>query len=134
MYDEINLVEVWEEYGLSGKGVSIRINDDGVYVNNKEFEGRFQDEENSCGYFMPNSMDQDVDGHGTAVAGIVLGNDNNDLCATGIAHEGELSTRSVLSRCFLLRRTARIAIAKGSMPGSTHRARSDSKGGRLTIE
>lgn len=92
MYDEINLVEVWEEYGLSGKGVSIRINDDGVYVNNKEFEGRFQDEENSCGYFMPNSMDQDVDGHGTAVAGIVLGNDNNDLCATGIAHEATFSS------------------------------------------
>eukprot|EP00537_Pseudo-nitzschia_pungens_P011055 CAMPEP_0172385844 /NCGR_PEP_ID=MMETSP1061-20121228/3454_1 /TAXON_ID=37318 /ORGANISM="Pseudo-nitzschia pungens, Strain cf. pungens" /LENGTH=1877 /DNA_ID=CAMNT_0013115001 /DNA_START=415 /DNA_END=6048 /DNA_ORIENTATION=- len=92
MYDAINVIDVWETYGLTGKGITVRINDDGVYVSNKEFEGRFDDQENSCGQYLPNTMDQEEDGHGTSVAGIILGNANNDLCAVGIAHQAKFSS------------------------------------------
>ena len=92
-FDMINVREVWETYGLTGKGVTIRINDDGVYVDNKEFDGRFDAVENSCSEYLPI---MDVPGenndHGTAVAGIIVGNANNNQCSVGIAHEATFSS------------------------------------------
>ena len=87
MYEMINVVDVWKEYGLTGKGVTIRINDDGVYVDNREFDDRFDDVANSCPDYYPINNDS----HGTSVAGIILGNANNDQCATGIAHEAKFN-------------------------------------------
>jgi len=87
MYEMINVVDVWENYGFTGNGVTIRINDDGVYVDNLEFDNRFDDVDNSC----PNYVPINGDDHGTAVAGIVLGNANNDQCATGIAYEAKFN-------------------------------------------
>ena len=89
MYDAINVVDVWETYGFTGKGIVIRINDDGVDTQNKEFDGRFDGQENSCDQYLPRP--EDLDGHGTAVAGIMIGNANNDHCAVGIAHEAKFS-------------------------------------------
>lgn len=88
MYNMISVVDVWETYGLTGNGVKVRINDDGVYVENLEFLGRFDDRENSCDDYLPIGNED----HGTAVAGILLGNANNDLCATGIAPEATFSS------------------------------------------
>ena len=88
MYDMINVVSVWEDYGYTGEGIKIRINDDGVYVNNLEFSGRFDDVQNSCESYLPVGQDD----HGTAVAGIILGNADNDLCAVGIAHKAKFSS------------------------------------------
>eukprot|EP00536_Pseudo-nitzschia_multiseries_P016213 jgi/Psemu1/220597/e_gw1.1049.6.1 len=97
VYDAINVIDVWQTYGLTGRGIRIRVNDDGVYVDNKEFEGRFDDVENSCGSYLPNTMNQETDGHGTAVTGIVLGNADNDLCAVGIAHQAKFSSCNFFS-------------------------------------
>ena len=88
MYEMINAVDVWEQYGLTGEGVTVRINDDGVYVDNREFEGRFAAVEDSCPDYLP----LDEEGHGTSVAGIILGNRDNDLCAAGIAPNAKFSS------------------------------------------
>jgi hypothetical protein len=39
----------------------------------------------------------DLDGHGTAVAGILLGNANNDLCSVGIAYGAKFSSCNFFS-------------------------------------
>lgn len=71
----------------------IRINDDGVDVeNNIEFDGRF-DKENSCTEYSPDPSD--LDGHGTKVAGIAVGNADNDHCAVGIAPMATFSACNV---------------------------------------
>jgi subtilisin family serine protease len=90
MFEMINIMDVWENYGLTGKGVTIRINDDGVYVDHLEFSDRFDDRENSCVDYLPD--DPSKDSHGTAVTGIILGNANNNLCSVGIAHEATFSS------------------------------------------
>ena len=95
MFDMIEVQEVWETYELTGKGVRVRINDDGVFVENKEFEGRFDDVENSCAEYHSNqsaSLEDAEDGHGTAVAGIIMGNANNNQCSSGIAPEAKFSS------------------------------------------
>jgi subtilisin family serine protease len=83
----INVDKVWKEY--TGKGVRIRINDDGVDINNEDFEGRF-DEASSCDDYLP--VDGEGEGHGTKVAGIIAGNANNGKCAAGIAYESTFSS------------------------------------------
>jgi subtilisin family serine protease len=90
VFEMTNVIDVWETYGLTGKGVTIRINDDGVFVDNLEFADRFDDLENSCNQYLPRTSD--TEGHGTAVAGIILANANNDLCSVGIAHEAKFSS------------------------------------------
>ena len=86
----INVIPVWENLKYTGKGIKIRINDDGVDVDNLEFSGNGKfDEANSCAQWRP--LPTDLDGHGTAVAGIVSGNANNDHCAAGIAYDSSFS-------------------------------------------
>lgn len=92
MFDMIEVQEVWETYELTGKGVRVRINDDGVFIENKEFEGRFDDVENSCAEYHSNQSASLEDGHGTAVAGIIVGNANNNQCSSGIAPEAKFSS------------------------------------------
>ena len=91
MFDMVRVEDVWTKYGLTGKGITVRINDDGVYVDNLEFEGRFDAPENSCSTYLPAKLENEVDGHGTRVAGIILANADNDLCGVGIAHEAMFS-------------------------------------------
>lgn len=80
-YKMINIEAVWEGR-FTGRGVHIRINDDGVDANHTEFAGRF-DIEHSCQDFLP--VDYNVDAHGTACASLVAAAGNNDECAVGIA-------------------------------------------------
>jgi len=92
-YEMIKIQEVWNTYGLTGNGVTIRINDDGVYVDNVEFDGRFDDVSNSCPSYMPQKTNGgDYEVHGTRVAGILLGNANNNACAAGIAYNAKFSS------------------------------------------
>jgi hypothetical protein len=93
VYGMINLEAVWER-GYRGEGVHIRINDDGVDVQNMEFDGRF-DVDNSCTDYLPDPNDSD--GHGTAVAGIAVGNADNDHCAVGIAPMATFSACNVMT-------------------------------------
>jgi len=92
LYEMINVKNVWENLKYTGKGVKIRINDDGVDVDNTDFEGRF-DQANSCPNFRPSGNADDV--HGTKVAGIVAGVANNQHCAAGIAYESTFSSCNV---------------------------------------
>ena len=87
----INVIDVWETYGLRGEGIKIRINDEGVDINNLEFSDRF-DLDNSCESYLPENDSMD---HGTIVAGIVVGNADNDACAAGIAHKATFSSCNI---------------------------------------
>lgn len=92
MFEMINLLPVWETYQLYGEGITVRINDDGVNVENKEFTGRFDDSSNSCPDFLPDFDNPDDNDHGTAVAGIIVANADNDRCSVGIAHKAKFSS------------------------------------------
>eukprot|EP00536_Pseudo-nitzschia_multiseries_P003878 jgi/Psemu1/147262/gw1.62.89.1 len=98
----INVKPVWRSLGFTGRGVRIRINDDGVdAVGHPEFTNRFS-EKDSCPIWAPlppsttngadaNTEDED-NSHGTAVAGIVVANADNDHCAAGIAFGATISS------------------------------------------
>lgn len=91
----INIDKVWPEY--TGKGISIRINDLGIDPNNDDFEGRF-DEANSCDNYLPfQNNDGTLDPHGTRVAGVIVGNANNNFCAAGIAYDATFTSCNVAS-------------------------------------
>mmetsp|Transcript_13166 Transcript_13166/g.27235 ORF Transcript_13166/g.27235 Transcript_13166/m.27235 type:complete len:146 (-) Transcript_13166:199-636(-) len=95
MYEMINVIDVWRE-GYTGEGVTIRINDDGVDIDNEEFVDRFDDVTNSCNEYLPNDPTSDND-HGTIVAGIILGNADNGHCAVGIAYKAKFSSCDVFN-------------------------------------
>ena len=81
VYDLIEIQPVWKR-GITGKGVHIRINDDGVNGNHPELSARF-DKERSCEIFMPNDLT--LDDHGTTCAAIAAGEADNNQCSAGIA-------------------------------------------------
>lgn len=83
MYDQINVLPVWEE-GILGTGVRVRVNDDGILVSHPEFAGKF-DSDASCDVYLPDSFTLEENSHGTAVASILAANANNGECAVGIA-------------------------------------------------
>ncbi|CAB9501922.1 Furin-like protease 1, isoform 1 [Seminavis robusta] len=91
-YQLINVEPVWRNTGLTGKGVHVRINDDGVDKYHPEFIKRF-DEANSCQDHMPVYPDA----HGTAMASLALAEADNDECAVGIAPGATVSSCTVLS-------------------------------------
>ena len=76
----------------TGKGITIRINDDGVDSGNKDFNGKFR-EADSCSAFAPLNQDD----HGTMVAGIISAKANNEHCAAGIAYESSFSSCNFFS-------------------------------------
>jgi len=97
-YKMINVLPVWNNLKYTGKGIHIRINDDGVDVDNKEFNdgvgfngvGPKFDQAASCEQWKP--LPGSGKGHGTAVAGIAVANANNDHCAAGIAYNSAFSS------------------------------------------
>lgn len=76
--------------GYTGKGVHVRVNDDGVDANHAEFEGRF-DVENSCDVYLPDTENDPEASHGTACASIIGAAGDNDVCAVGIAPDVTIS-------------------------------------------
>jgi subtilisin family serine protease len=74
---------------IAGKGVGIRVNDDGVDNLHPEFAGRFVTE-SSCTIFRPVSL-QEKHGHGTSVASLALGSGNDGGCGVGIAPGASVS-------------------------------------------
>lgn len=70
------------------------MNDDGVDVSHPEFAGKFDIDASCADNYLPININADT--HGTAVASIIAGNANNDLCSLGIAPGSTLSScRSV---------------------------------------
>lgn len=96
VYDMIRIVPVWTK-GYSGKGIRVRINDNGVDGTHDEFE-RFNITA-SCEAALP--RDVDTDGHGTAVASIIGAASNNGLCAAGIAPNVSTSSCNVFTNTML---------------------------------
>ena len=95
----IDVKPVWKR-GYTGKGIRLRINDDGLAYNHEEFEGRF-DFEGSCG----NAENLRVDGdHGTNVASIAGASGDNGACGVGI------SPNVILSACDAFNLSSRIGI------------------------
>ena len=85
-YDLINIEPAWRE-GLTGAGVHVRVNDDGVDGAHPELASNF-DLQNSCTDYLPD--DAAVNTHGTACASIIAGS-SNDECAVGIAPNAAIS-------------------------------------------
>jgi subtilisin-like proprotein convertase family protein len=72
----------------AGKGIGIRINDDGVDHNHPELSSKF-DLSGSCTIFEPALLDASH-GHGTACASLAAASGNN-TCAVGIAPDARVS-------------------------------------------
>jgi subtilisin family serine protease len=89
-FDMINIQPVWEQ-GLTGAGVHIRINDDGLDTSHPEFAGRF-DASASCEAYLPAD---EAAHHGTACASIAAGAGNNSECAVGMAPRATLSACNI---------------------------------------
>ena len=85
----VGVEEVWK-MGYTGKGVHVRINDDGVDANHPEFQGRF-DVENSCEVYLPDTDNDPEASHGTACASIIAAAGDNNVCAVGIAPDVTIS-------------------------------------------
>ncbi|CAB9505443.1 Furin-like protease 1, isoform 1 [Seminavis robusta] len=79
-YKLINVEQVWDA-NYTGRGVVVKVIDDGFDAFHPEFRGRL-DVDASCDEFLPLS---DQDDHGTACASIIGGSAGNGACATGIA-------------------------------------------------
>ncbi|CAB9496302.1 Furin-like protease 1, isoform 1 [Seminavis robusta] len=100
-YDMINVEAVWRQ-GITGAGVHVRINDDGVDASHPEFSQRF-DVANSCQEaYLPlppinNDSNEDIHDHGTACASIVGAQHDNNHCAVGIAPGVTLSSCTVVN-------------------------------------
>jgi len=96
IFQMINIYPVWER-GIFGKGIRIRVNDEGVDYRHEEFQGRF-DTDSSCESFDVwfDESSQTYLSHGTAVASVIGAAGNNDQCAVGIAPEVTLSSCAVV--------------------------------------
>jgi subtilisin family serine protease len=116
-YEMIRISSVWEQ-GITGRGVRIRVNDDGVDAYHSEFQGRF-DWNASCEHSQaypssdtatarlngssssgtnPSFAAQPIrDTHGTSCASIAAGAGNNGACAVGIAPGATLSSCKIVS-------------------------------------
>ena len=93
----INIGPVWEA-GFFGKGVRVRVNDDGVDSEHEEFRDRF-DVDASCEKFEAKYMDgleTAYRQHGTGVASIVGASGNNGECAMGVAPEVTISSCKII--------------------------------------
>eukprot|EP01063_Lacrimia_lanifica_P021950 TRINITY_DN2965_c0_g1_i1.p1 TRINITY_DN2965_c0_g1~~TRINITY_DN2965_c0_g1_i1.p1 ORF type:complete len:764 (+),score=83.55 TRINITY_DN2965_c0_g1_i1:52-2343(+) len=92
VYDLANVKPAWAA-GLSGRGVVVQVNDDGVASDHPDFAGRFR-KDLSCSAYEP--ADSVLDTHGTTCAAIAVGAADG-ACSAGIAPRAELSSCTVLS-------------------------------------
>ncbi|CAJ1967232.1 unnamed protein product [Cylindrotheca closterium] len=88
-YKMINVLPVWEQ-GYTGKGVRVRVNDDGVDADHVEISDKY-DDEGSCTIAGASNRWYDAS-HGTKVASTIAGSANNGACSMGIAHQATISS------------------------------------------
>lgn len=87
IYNLINVEPVWRQ-NITGKGVRVRVNDNGVDVQHADFAKKF-DADASCEWYTPISNEKD---HGTSCASIAVAHANNGECSVGIASGATLSS------------------------------------------
>jgi subtilisin family serine protease/subtilisin-like proprotein convertase family protein len=88
--------EVWDQY--QGDGIHIAIVDTGIQMGHEDLAGNVED----FGHLELSAREggapgEDVNGHGTAVAGIVAGVGNNSLGGSGVAPQAKLHSHRVLN-------------------------------------
>ena len=92
VYEMINVKPVWAS-GVTGAGVGIRINDEGVDANHPDFVGRFN-VASSCANYLPYDLiveEDDDNSHGTTCAALAAAG-GNGACSVGIAPNATLSS------------------------------------------
>lgn len=107
----IDIAPVWTQ-AITGNGIRVRVNDNGVDVTHPEFQGRF-DEAASCDNILPTDSS-----HGTSVASIVLAGSNNNECSVGVAPDATLSVCNVFdgrSEAFLADKVTMYDISQNSI-------------------
>jgi subtilisin family serine protease len=87
VFKMINLFPVWD-LGYFGRGIRVQSNDSGVDSDHPEFSGRF-DWSALCDSAVKPSDPTNT--HGTAVASIIAGANNDDVRATGVAPQAQVS-------------------------------------------
>ncbi|WP_010139212.1 S8 family serine peptidase [Oceanicola sp. S124] len=92
-----DITAVWQDY--TGAGVSVGVYDDGVEAGHEDLSANYDAAlELSDVDAAPNGS---TDGHGTSVAGIIVGSDNS-LGGVGIAHGADLTGIDYLNDAFTL--------------------------------
>ena len=105
VFDMINVEPVWKQ-GIFGKGVRVRVNDNGVDSDHDEFGDRF-DVDASCTNYDALFYDEDrgfynYTQHGTTVASIIGASGDNRQCAVGVAPEVTISSCKLFDGSFTL--------------------------------
>lgn len=95
--DYINLSNVWNY--TKGSGVTVAVIDSGIDTDNKEFEGKISEYSYNAtedkivkDYDNDWSLVEDIQGHGTAVTGVIAASMNNGIGITGIAPDVTIIT------------------------------------------
>ncbi|WP_245742088.1 S8 family serine peptidase [Natrinema salaciae] len=91
--DQVNAPEVWEDFDATGEGVSVAVVDTGLAASHEQFAGRDEIQDNWAEFDFDGSEIEsepyDRNGHGTHVAGTILGG-SADGQRIGVAPDAEL--------------------------------------------
>ncbi|WP_226004695.1 S8 family serine peptidase [Natrinema salinisoli] len=91
--DQVNAPEVWEEFDATGEGVSVAVVDTGLAASHEQFADRDEVRDNWAEFDFDGSeiesQPYDRNGHGTHVAGTILGGEA-DGQRIGVAPDAEL--------------------------------------------
>ena len=102
---DLNVTSVWDSY--QGKGVTIAVVDDGVEYTHPDLQGNYRGDlsrdfnEIRDGVYdidpQPRSFfGSALDGHGTAIAGLIAAEGNNNLGVSGVAPQADLAALKLI--------------------------------------
>lgn len=90
----INVVRVWEEFGITGKGVTIAIVDDGIQTSHPDLKNNWREGSANWNFRTNTENIQPTDTkekHGTAVAGLAVAQAGNSICGVGVAPKAKFT-------------------------------------------
>jgi kexin len=137
----INIVPVWK-MGYLGKGIRIRVNDDGLAADHPDIAGNF-DLEGSCNgddkeaFFYRPRQPLSENSHGTDCAFLAAGQADNGVCGNGMAPQATLSACNSLTEdyTFLSTKIEHMDISSNSFgTDACYYERVRTKGRRTLLE